>query len=63
MTDMVPKRYTWRPDYPQSIFILIFSQNVATTLFTTKMKVYSNTKVSDFINRIAREQSLEFQDE
>lgn len=32
-------------------------------LFTNGMKVYSDTKVSAFINKITRDQSLEFQDE
>lgn len=32
-------------------------------LFTRKMKVYSDSKVSDFINRITRDQSIAFQNE
>lgn len=32
-------------------------------LFTDNMKVYSDSKVSSFINSITREQSIAFQDE
>ena len=32
-------------------------------LFTDRMKIYSDSKVSDFINSITRDQSLAFQDE